>query len=689
VDEDWYTTTTYRSATVSVDDSTGAETLEVTETTIDRDLYYWYVVHPRGEDERPYYIDPDFACPGGQCPTTPGAGVFWRDYLWTAQDDDCPDGVGDCPMLKDKLMGQDLLWKGRYGTSNDNGALGGIMQWVNDTMHFGALEERSVQPARIYKIKHGNCGEHGDITNAAVRIGLIPGIVIEARGNDHCWSEFWDTSWVQVEPVNNSIDYYGYYADADGDYFRTLNGIDDDCDGTADLGESTADDDGDGVTVADGDCDDTNPDVHPGAVELANARDDDCDGLPEAIDTRDADADGDGWTPNEGDCDDTNPSMSPDGAEGAVDGLDNDCDGVVDDGLGEADADGDGHTVLAGDCNDTRADVHPDALEKANTRDDDCDGDLPAFYIDRDGDGTGVVGGDCNDLRAGSNPGAPDPAISSNRLFGLSAGRGDALVLNRTEDYVKTFDLVVRVADADGRPVDGAVITVYGWSTTYANSTGWWIAHEMVTGPDGVAANAYGEANKYGIQVRTPWGSFPADENQLTPVVDWTVAGEPVEFEVTMPFSLPAPVAVEEVSLEAEPTMTASATWAVTGGRVAGTSRLLHDSFSAEFDGAVLDHFVLDAWGYERFLAGDSASALALHSGPEGAVDVELPQDRAWYVVFANRAHASTTAVGAAEVSVAPVGVDWDGEAPAPLSVPLRVAPGDHVAIRIGEDPAE
>ncbi len=200
VDEDWYTTTTYRSATVSVDDSTGAETLEVTETTIDRDLYYWYVVHPRGEDERPYYIDPDFACPGGQCPTTPGAGVFWRDYLWTAQDDDCPDGVGDCPMLKDKLMGQDLLWKGRYGTSNDNGALGGIMQWVNDTMHFGALEERSVQPARIYKIKHGNCGEHGDITNAAVRIGLIPGIVIEARGNDHCWSEFWDTSWVQVEP---------------------------------------------------------------------------------------------------------------------------------------------------------------------------------------------------------------------------------------------------------------------------------------------------------------------------------------------------------------------------------------------------------------------------------------------------------------------------------------------------------
>jgi len=44
------------------------------------------------------------------------------------------------------------------------------------------------------------------------------------------------------------------------------------------------------------------------------------------------DADGDGWTVAEGDCDDANPDRNPGEAE-VQDGVDQDCDGQVDDGF--------------------------------------------------------------------------------------------------------------------------------------------------------------------------------------------------------------------------------------------------------------------------------------------------------------------------------------------------------------------
>ncbi|MFH1468469.1 MAG: MopE-related protein, partial [Pseudomonadota bacterium] len=191
----------------------------------------------------------------------------------------------------------------------------------------------------------------------------------------------------------------------------------------------------------DGDCDDAEASVNPGATELCNGVDDDCSGgvdEPSAADAptwyRDNDGDGygsaaattpactqpSGYLADAGDCDDGDAHIHP-GADEHCDGVDEDCDGAVDDApvdaaTWHADADGDGYGDPAGataactapsgtvadssDCDDTSAAVHPGATVTCDGVDDDCDGlvddedpgvtGTSTWYADADGDGYGT-----------------------------------------------------------------------------------------------------------------------------------------------------------------------------------------------------------------------------------------------------------------------------------------------------------
>ena len=124
--------------------------------------------------------------------------------------------------------------------------------------------------------------------------------------------------------------------------------------------------DGDGSPVCAGDCDDTTATAYPGAPELCDGADSDCDGTISALET---DADGDGAPICLGDCDDNNVNLSPLLAE-VCDGLDTDCDGTIP--PDETDADGDG-VLACDDCDDGNASVSPSADEVCDGFDSNCD----------------------------------------------------------------------------------------------------------------------------------------------------------------------------------------------------------------------------------------------------------------------------------------------------------------------------
>ena len=239
--------------------------------------------------------------------------------------------------------------------------------------------------------------------------------------------------------VDNNLDCFDQDASINPDAEEVCDGQDNDCDGSTDINASDAldwflDNDGDGFAGSDvitaceqpagtdlitEDCNDENASIFPGATEVCNNEDDDCNGQIDdgATDLntyyRDVDDDGfgnllqdtqacslpSGFSENGDDCNDNNSQINPDGNE-ICDTQDNDCDGLVDDDDPSVDPDsqvtfgfdndGDGYgsstntiqacvapsgyTQNTTDCDDFVNAINPGVDEECDGVDEDCDG---------------------------------------------------------------------------------------------------------------------------------------------------------------------------------------------------------------------------------------------------------------------------------------------------------------------------
>jgi hypothetical protein len=328
------------------------------------------------------------------------------DTIWYEDDDQ--DGYGDADTkTKSQCDSPGKKWSTTDGDCDDSSDSVHPQMWYldGDGDGYGAAETWACEAPADHVSQDGDCDDSDPTTYPLA--------------TEYCDGHDDDCNGI----VDDSADAGFAYLDVDGDGFGDPD--------TEDLVCDTID----GWVNNGDDCDDTDTDIHPGAEELCDNKDTDCDGEAKN-DTLDGDiwyldADGDGYgdqmemfceTPPEayvetgGDCDDDDITVYPD-ADEYCDDVDDDCDGIVDNEAVDAtphwaDFDGDGYgdpdepiTACSGtqglsfndmDCNDNNGGIHIDADETCDGIDNNCDNDDNAdamdaqwWYIDADADGYG------------------------------------------------------------------------------------------------------------------------------------------------------------------------------------------------------------------------------------------------------------------------------------------------------------
>jgi len=387
-----------------------------------------------------YYVDGDgdgFGAGAAQsfC-ANPGAG-------YVTNNTDCNDGDGAInPGATEVCDGID---------NNCNSLIDDGLTFTNyyvdgdgDGYGAGAAQSLCVNPGAGYATNNTDCND----TDGAIN----PGATEVCDGVDNNCNSL----------VDDGLTFTNYYVDGDGDGFG------------AGAAQSLCANPGAGYSTNNTDCDDNENTTYPGAPELCDGVDNDCNSIIDDNITYttyyvDGDTDGygdindagtslctnpgAGYSTNNTDCNDADGAINP-GATEVCDGVDNNCNSLIDDGLtfttyyvdGDTDGYGDindagtslctnpgaGYSTNNTDCNDADGAINPGATEVCDGVDNNCnslidDGlTFTTYYVDSDGDsyGDGSLPGislcanpgagystnstDCNDANSSINPGATE-----------------------------------------------------------------------------------------------------------------------------------------------------------------------------------------------------------------------------------------------------------------------------------------
>jgi hypothetical protein len=222
-------------------------------------------------------------------------------------------------------------------------------------------------------------------------------------------------------------------------------------------------------------------------------------------------------------------------------------------------------------------------------------------------------------------------------------------------DYSEHVTLVVRVEDANGEPVDGAMVLLA--TEGYYDPEELWVCAWSFTDREGTAEITAGEENEYLYQITSTLGVLPG-ASQVSPWLTSEETAEPDQtFETTVAYesaALPIPSASEVDPPAAGIDAPVLAVDVLAEREVLRGQSLSNDrTFTRAVSPGLVDVYVVDGANYAALADGQPFEAIAAATQVEDTVvSRSVPEGSEWYVVLSNQRRQASSQLVEVDVSL-------------------------------------
>jgi len=180
-------------------------------TEIPSDIYYWYIVHPKMDQEGVYVKDNGNDASGQRT-----YDYAWRQFIWSNPDPNhdysnvnittSKGSVTSIPRFGDIIKQATILWDRNKTYLPFNRPFAGtvsaldiIGNWCSRALPVDVTLPRAFQPNQILMKHNGMCNEDAFLVASACRTALIPIIYLGTWCEDHVFGSVWDNNWHHFE----------------------------------------------------------------------------------------------------------------------------------------------------------------------------------------------------------------------------------------------------------------------------------------------------------------------------------------------------------------------------------------------------------------------------------------------------------------------------------------------------------